>query len=122
MKSIRTTIARLWRRVFSLPFNNPARYYNIGGGWGTAIWFDKDKAPDGMSDPKRKVIGFQPIRPSVGDALFADMKSGRVGVYIFTEVKLVNDPRDMFFASVEWRGYKDSLFLPNEKTNGSFFI
>lgn len=113
--NLKGAIAKIFRKVVPLPFNNPADYYHIGGGWGTAITFQQDDAPAGMSSMQKKVSGFQPRRPSVGDVLQADMRSGRKGTYIFTQVKLCNDPNDMFFGTVEWRGYADELDMPEKK-------
>lgn len=116
-------VTRLWRKVVPLAFNDPAGYYEIGGGWGTAIYFEKESAPTGVSRPERKVHGFQPWIPAVGDVLRAAMQSGRTGVYIFTEVRRCGDPHDMFFATVEWRGYEDELTMPAKRERkGMMFL
>lgn len=95
-----------------LAFNDPAYFYEVKGGWGTAIEFEKDNAPEGKSSRDRRVRGWQSRGPKVGDVLTAAMSSGRVGVYIFTAVKYVSDPNDMFFADVTYRGYEDELAMP----------
>jgi len=75
--------------------------YKTGGGWGNAInW---------TSWEKRKVVGWKPRKPHVGDLLEANMESGRVYVLRFVKVELCGDPQDMFFATVEDVGFKDEL-------------
>ncbi len=81
--------------------------YIVGGSWGNKIqWLEVDKG---------KVVGWKSCRPTKGDLLEAPMKSGKVGVFKFVEVKLCGDPRDMFFATVEGIGYKKSDALGEEE-------
>lgn len=70
-----------------------ARRYEIGGAWGNSVqWFDV---------AKRSVVGWKEPRPRVGDILKSPMKSGRIALFVFTEVYYKHDPPDMFFGTVE---------------------
>ena len=74
-----------------------AETFAIGGIWGSAIdWVV----------PGKKVVGCKDPRPMPGDFIESPMTSGRIGVYIVRSSKYERDPRDMFFADVEWHGYR----------------
>ena len=76
-----------------------ARTYETGGTWGNSIqWFDVTK---------RSVVGWRTPRPRIGDILKSPMQSGRIGLFVFTEVHYKQDPPDMFFATVEHLNYED---------------
>lgn len=73
--------------------------FHMGGGWGDAI---------NISDwDKRRVVGWKTPQPKKGDYLMADMKEGRKGLFRFIKVEPCNDPRDMFFATIQDVGYTD---------------
>jgi len=78
-----------------------AQTYEIGGGWGDSVQW--------RSYETRKVVGWKRRRPYKGDRLKADMQSGRVRVFEFTEVEYQFDPPDMFFGYVRDLGYEDEL-------------
>lgn len=78
--------------------------YNIGGGWGDRIeWCKKDHS----------IAGWKSRIPVEGDWLLTEMQSGREGLYQIKNVKPCKDPRDMFFADVEFVGY-------NERGNATY--
>ncbi len=80
------------------------RMYETGGVWGSAInWFDLEN---------RRVVGWLSRRPMVGDYLKSKLKSGKVGIFRFTKIKLEHDPPDMFFGTVEDLGYEGEVELP----------
>lgn len=77
--------------------------YECGSGWGNSIrWW-----PDGMQFVDRplahgevyRVMGFKRSRPKVGDTLLDEFENSWV-LFKFVEVKLCDDPKDMFFANV----------------------
>jgi len=77
--------------------------YDMGDGWGNSIrWW-----PNGMQFVDRplahnevySVMGFKRSRPKVGDTLLDEFESSWV-LFKFVEVRLCNDPKDMFFANV----------------------
>ena len=77
--------------------------YDMGDGWGDSIrWW-----PNGMQFVDRplahnevySVMGFKISRPKVGDTLLDEFESSWV-LFKFVEVRLCNDPKDMFFAKV----------------------
>jgi hypothetical protein len=101
------------------------RSFTIGGGWGSHVnWLNEGRAkPVGLEDGTlgqgpRRVYGHMGKRPNVGDHLTCEMQSGRVGVFVFTEVKYEWDPPDMFFGTVEFMGYAPSLSGAQEATDG----
>lgn len=70
-----------------------------GGTWGDSIeWF---------SVRELRVYGWKDVRPQVGDILKSSMQSGRVGIFVFTEVELKRDPPDMFFGTVKFHRYEE---------------
>ncbi len=77
--------------------------YKVGGGWGDAInWFpdssqfDTTPLADGA---EYKVVGWKCKRPNVGQTLMAEFTNSWM-LFEFTEVRLCDDPKDMFFATV----------------------
>lgn len=71
------------------------------GKWGNTIhWINWET---------RRVYGWSPQRPQVGDHFECQMDSGRTAVFRFDTVELKSDPADMFFATVTDVGYKDEL-------------
>lgn len=100
--------------VHSTPERQPyCRYYEIGGGWGNAInW---QRYPD-------LVVGWQGVSPEVGDILFCKLKSGKRGVWRFKRIERQYDPPDMFFADVEPLGYEGEVAIPKEKRKQVFFL
>jgi len=100
-------VIRKWlRRLFPRSAEpwRPGYAFALGGGWGNAInWQDWER---------RRVVGWKQRHPKMGDRLDAEMQSGRVAVFRFTNVEPCLDPRDMFFASVEDMGYADDFPLP----------
>jgi hypothetical protein len=54
-----------------------------------------------------KVVGWMSPKPKVDDEVTTLMESGKVGRYRITEVEHPGDPKDMFFAKVEFVGYAD---------------
>ena len=80
-----------------------ARYlFRIGG---LMSWFPEFDPGSGT----QRVMGFGFSKPRVGDYLEVEMKSGRTGIYEFTEVKPMMDPRDQFFATVKPIGYDSDV-------------
>lgn len=70
-----------------------------GGTWGDKVeWFHVGT---------RRVTGWKDERPIVGDILKSPMASGRVGIFVFTDVELMRDPPDMFFGTVEFHSYEE---------------
>ncbi len=66
--------------------------------WGDSVqWFNIDA---------RRVYGHCEPRPVRGDILKSPMKSGRVGLFVFTDVELMRDPPDMFFGTVVQFGFE----------------
>lgn len=55
----------------------------------------------------RRVHGWCEPRPVRGDILKSPMKSGRIGLFIFTDVEYCRDPSDMFFATVTPYNYEE---------------
>jgi len=80
------------------------KIYEMGGGWGNAINWTSD-----YSTPWGSVVGWKSRKPKVGDYIFLPMKSGRVLVTVFTEVRYCNDPNDMFFGTIVELAYSDEL-------------
>lgn len=67
--------------------------------WGDSIdWWDYDK---------RRIVGHVTPMIQVGDIVHCKMKSGRIGCYEVVSVDRKYDPPDMFFGTVEDRGYVD---------------
>jgi hypothetical protein len=85
------------------PERKQRRLYTAGGGWGNSIVISQFKR--GVSE--QSVYGYKQRMPGVGDILQAAMISGRYGYWEFIEVKPCDDPRDMFFATVNAVGYAD---------------
>lgn len=75
------------------------RVYNQGGMWGQNItvhmYANDDISHTGCWTPK----------PRVGDVLVVRMNSGKVGVFIFTEVEPWHDPVDGLSAKSGFVGY-----------------
>lgn len=79
--------------------------YKIGGGWGDRIeWFDQDTT---LTPKKRKLKlnGWKENIPECGDVIDSEMQSGKIGRFVFTQVKRCSDPQDMFFGEVVFIGY-----------------
>lgn len=74
-----------------------AHDFTQGSYWGHAIHDMRDGRIGGHSTP----------RPGNGDIVLRMMKSGRVGKYLLSNVELCASPHDMWFADVEFVGYKD---------------
>ena len=55
----------------------------------------------------RRVVGWTEPLPQVGDVLKSPMQSGRVGLFVFTQVEPCRNPNDMFFGHVEQVGYEE---------------
>lgn len=90
-----------------------AKLFTVGGGWGDAIQW--------MTWPTR-VTGWKTPQPVNGDILTCELKSGKTGVWIFSNVEPCGDPADMFFASVAPAGYADEVnfALPSEQIGDPF--
>lgn len=72
--------------------------YRIGGGWGNAVnWHNIEQ---------RKVVGWKTPRPTIGDLLLSEMRSGKTGIFKFVDVEYESDPNDMFWGTVEDLGYQ----------------
>jgi hypothetical protein len=107
----------LFKQLFRKKPNYPqdfrdmkGKIFEIGGGWGNSIqWSSFGKETQGT-----RVHGWKTPRPNVGDWLVSDMRSGGKGVFRFMEMDYKNDPRDMFFATVEGIDYLDILSKPKE--------
>lgn len=70
--------------------------YAGGGGWGDRIeWADM-----GLGTSFAEVFGWKDRKPRRGDVLLNRLESGRIGAFVFTHVRPVGDPRDMFHATV----------------------
>jgi len=105
MKTLYNWIKTIFKRK---PFvkDNPREYVN-NNLWGDSILIDK-------ADNYRKIKGhgFKPIIIFVpfvekGDLFIVDMSSGKKAVYVFTEIRRVNDPRNMFFFKATFLKYKE---------------
>lgn len=77
--------------------------YKVGGGWGDAInWhpyssqFDTTPLADGA---KYGVVGWKSKIPNVGQTLMAEFTNSWM-LFEFTVVRLCDDPKGMFFATV----------------------
>lgn len=61
-------------------------------GWGDSLhWSDWDR---------RRLYGFLKEPPKIGDILRSKMESGKIARFVFTNVEILKDPSDMFFANV----------------------
>ena len=58
---------------------------------------------------KRKVHGWRPRPPVIGQRVEAEMQSGRTAVFEIENVKTMLDPPDMYFATLKDIGYKDEI-------------
>jgi hypothetical protein len=88
--------AKWWTRRKQVPVTHRhPETFAIGGYWGNAINWLKAGS---------KVVGWG-RRPQPGDFIKATMQSGRTGLYVVRSSEYERDPRDMFFADVEWHGY-----------------
>ena len=74
-------------------------------GWGDRI---------GWSDYPKRINGHLSQKPSKGDYITCEMKSGKIGVFRVASIEYCRDPQDMFFANVEPLGYEDELSIPAE--------
>ena len=101
-----TFIKNLFKRNIYIK-SNPA-LYETGGYWGNAIHFD-----DRIEGTNTfKLHGWKHHIPEKGDVLLSQMKSGKTGKFVFTEIEKCGDPADMFFGKAEMIGYYE-----NEKIN-----
>lgn len=66
--------------------------------WGNSIiWSDFEK---------RRIVGWMPSKPVVGDEIRCRMSSGKTARFLVKDVEYAFDPRDMFFANLEdYKGY-----------------
>jgi len=91
--------------------------YEMFGGWGNRIeWLDF---------AKREVQGWKQTRPKVGDLIRTPMKSGNDGVFCFTSVEYLDDPRDMFFGQLEAIGYLSDFrgeYTPESEVKVTFLV
>ena len=93
------------------------RLYALGGVWGNTInWHGKYNS----ISPTQQVVGFKEFRPSKGDLLKATMESGKVALWVFTEVELSSDPHDMFFGTVQVLDYAEKLNWFEDKPEPRF--
>ena len=90
------------------------RRFTVHGGWGHHVEF--------LDFEARKVHGHLPERPSEGDFLTAEMNSGKIAVFRFTEVRRMRDPADQFFGTVEDVGYEDELDFDLPEEHRSIFL
>lgn len=56
-----------------------------------------------------KVAGHLTPRPQENDLMLVNMGSGEPGLYRFFDIEYCNDPKDMFFAKVDWHGYEKEM-------------
>lgn len=91
--------------------------YEMFGSWGNRIeWQDFQK---------REVRGWKQRRPVVGDLIGMPMQSGNDGVFRFTEVEYMEDPRDMFFGKLEGIGYLSDFkgeYIPESEVKVTFLV
>lgn len=73
--------------------------------WGNTIEWWKRPGPLG----KGEIVGWLTPLPQTDDLLVTEMTSGKFGVYRITDVKWRRDPRDMFYATVRFEGYKETV-------------
>jgi hypothetical protein len=72
---------------------------------GAEVWhMGYDHGITWFSEKTSSVMGFHSRKPVVGDLLMVPMESGRIGYYVFTELRPQLDPHDMFFATVKPTG------------------
>lgn len=65
--------------------------------WGNSIaWLEVEAGT---------VYGFLTPRPSIGDCILCKMHSGNIGIFQFTEIKYMTDPKDQFFGVVKFVRY-----------------
>lgn len=92
-------LRKLFRRPVR-PRKGAATYDTRSSFWGNNVVWN--------SVANRRVHGWCEPRPVRGDILKSPMKSGRVGLFVFTDVEYCRDPHDMFFATVEPIGYEEA--------------
>lgn len=100
--------------------NSNTHVYSVGGTWGNKIeWFDFER---------RRIVGWKSILPRQNDLLLSNMKSGKTAIFKIGVVENCNDPRDMFFAYVEFIGYledhpeKERILNAKKFKMSGFFI
>lgn len=95
----------LWPRVKKLLPAKPrddARTFDTRGSetWGDSVkWWNVEQ---------KRVYGWTSPRPRVGDVLKSEMRSGKIGVFVFVEVETFHDPEDMFFGNVRFVRYEEA--------------
>lgn len=78
--------------------------YKLGGGWGDRIeFFSGWKSGSEL----QRVVGWKFRKPKINDELSVPMESGRTAIFKFVSAEHCPDPKDMFFADVEFVGYKE---------------
>jgi hypothetical protein len=88
-------------KIFNDHLNKDTYIYNIGGGWGDAIRF--------TDESYKEVVGWKSRRPKAGDVLLVPMQSGKTGRFKFTSIEYCRDPKDMFFAEIDFIGYQENI-------------
>ena len=114
-------LIKLWRNFFTVNEkiilnklkNQEVRIINMHNhnGWGDRIsWF---------SFEKRSVSGHMEAQPKVGDVMTCELASGRVGAFVFIDVRQCSDPRDMFFGTVKDLDYADKLGITQDSLSNN---
>ena len=83
------------------------RLYELGGGRGDRIqiyprWQENSS--------RQRIVGWKPVKPEQGDLLSVPMGKG-LGIFVISQVECPGDPRDMFYAQIDFVGYKEEGVL-----------
>lgn len=88
---------------------------NNVGGWGHQIaWGTNKDSRSWRGGSIVNITGFRARIPRVDDVVLSRMQSGKVGLFVFTEIEKCGNPYDMFFAKAVLIGY-DMNFVDNER-------
>jgi hypothetical protein len=92
-------IKKMARKIYVMPSAGGP------GGWGNIITWrgNTDKTINQWTI--MKVVGFKGERPRVDDILMSKLHSGKVCMFVFTEVEYMSNPADGFFGTVMTLGY-----------------
>jgi hypothetical protein len=107
MKKIYNWFKKKFRKINKLFIKENPKEFKNNNRWGDAINIDK---ADNYYYIKGH--GFIPALiflqfPEKGDLFVVNMSSGQTAVYVFTEIKRMRDPSDMFFFKAEFYRYKE---------------
>ena len=106
IKSMYQKIALLFskKKIFIKP--NPIEYKN-NNMWGDCILIDKSDNYFNIKGHGFKQTYLYSKFPEIGDFFLVNMESGEIAMYVFTEIRRVKDPSDMFFFKATFVKYKE---------------